>query len=405
MRQPNETETGRARSHRPRPSAFAPVSKCSPVPGVRSVSASGPRRHRARSPLRTQTAPATRQTRASPRASRHRKAESSSRPSTRSSALSSNQGTRWRPLPDQSGDAKDPRGRSGLAARPQTPNARQARTFRPRLLAKNLQTAPAAESPLPRKAGLRPDVAGIPVRHEEQVRACRGDRAAFHTESMDIDVNRLRRRPPGPKSPVQLDQSLLSDLACDDRCAATRELLLVPASGPTDSSVRASPAAVDETLDAEKSWKDISDLQDELSMGVSFLDDRTIARIEAFVAAANFSGEDPSYSLAEEAFDDDPHTPRDELFAGGFRVRASFGPSDLRSWRWPMRRARRRCSKPRTIKHGDLVARSSSKPRPSMRRCSIGVRTLGGPELRRRVRTGTNALSFRPRGVRSLARP
>jgi hypothetical protein len=137
------------------------------------------------------------------------------------------------------------------------------------------------------------DVAGIRARHEEQVRACRGDRAAFHTESMDIDVNRLRRRPPGPKVLVQLDQSLLSDLACDDRCAATRELLVTSVRG--DKLIcPESPGAVDETLDAEKSWKAISDLQDELSMGVSFLDDRTIARIEAFVAAANFAGEDPA---------------------------------------------------------------------------------------------------------------
>lgn len=147
---------------------------------------------------------------------------------------------------------------------------------------------------------------------------------------MDLDINRLRRRTPGPKILVQLDQSLLSDLACDDRCSATRELLV--AGVRSDMLVcPASPGAVDETLDASKSWKDISELQSELSLGISFLDELTIARNEAFVAAANFAGQDPHYSLASEAFDDDPHTLRAELFADRVRVSAGFGPTEVRS--------------------------------------------------------------------------
>ena len=35
--------------------------------------------------------------------------------------------------------------------------------------------------------------------------------------------------------------------------------------------------------------------------------------------------------MVEEAFERDPHTPRDELFAGGFRVVARFGPMDIRT--------------------------------------------------------------------------
>jgi hypothetical protein len=93
----------------------------------------------------------------------------------------------------------------------------------------------------------------------------------------------------------------------------------------------ASPGGVDETLAPETSWRDIFDLQDQLSMDVSFLDDRVIAQREVFDAAASFCGDGPFYSLADEAFDDDPHTPRDDLFPGGLRVRARFGPSELRT--------------------------------------------------------------------------
>ena len=122
---------------------------------------------------------------------------------------------------------------------------------------------------------------------------------------MALDVNCLRRRPAGPKVLVQLDQSMLSDLARDDRLSATRQLLV--AGVEADRLIcPVSPGGVDETLAAEKSWRDISDLQDQLSMDVSFLDDRVIAQREVFDAAAKFCGDAPFYSLADEAFDDDP---------------------------------------------------------------------------------------------------
>jgi hypothetical protein len=123
---------------------------------------------------------------------------------------------------------------------------------------------------------------------------------------------------------------MLSDVACDDTLSAIRQLLV--AGVEADRLIcPASPGGVDETLAAEKSWRDISDLQDQLSMGVFFLDDRVIAQREVFDAAANFCGDGPFYSLADEAFDDDPHTPRDDLFPGGLRVRARFGPSTVRN--------------------------------------------------------------------------
>lgn len=147
---------------------------------------------------------------------------------------------------------------------------------------------------------------------------------------MKLDVNRLRRRPEGPRVLVALDQSTLSEFARNDAHAATRELLL--------AGVKAgklvcpmSLGASDETLDAQRSWKDISDLHEELSMGIEFLDPKTIRQNEALAAAAAFCHEPPLDPVVNEAFETDPHTPRDELFPGGFRVAARFGPTDVRA--------------------------------------------------------------------------
>jgi hypothetical protein len=147
---------------------------------------------------------------------------------------------------------------------------------------------------------------------------------------MELDVNRLRRRSPGPRVLVQLDQSTLSELALGDAHAATRELL--------KAAVRAgklvcpkSLGATDETLDLPELWRPISDLHEELSMGIEFLDPKTIRQREAFAAAAAFCQQEPLYTIAEEAFDTDPQTPRDDLFPGGLRVSARFGPMDVRT--------------------------------------------------------------------------
>ena len=91
-----------------------------------------------------------------------------------------------------------------------------------------------------------------------------------------LDVNHLRRRPVGPRLLVLLDQSTLSELACNEKYAKTRELL---ASGVDACKLicPGSPGVDDETFAAEGIWQDISDLQDELSMGINFrgsVDDR-----------------------------------------------------------------------------------------------------------------------------------
>ena len=147
---------------------------------------------------------------------------------------------------------------------------------------------------------------------------------------MKLDVNRLRRRPEGPRVLVALDQSTLSELVRDDARGATRERLL--------AGVRAGklvrPMSLgfsDETLDSRDWWKDISDLHEELSMGIGFLDPKTIRQNETLAAAAAFCHWPPLDPVVDEAFETDPHTPRDELFAGGFRVTARFGPTDVRA--------------------------------------------------------------------------
>jgi hypothetical protein len=146
---------------------------------------------------------------------------------------------------------------------------------------------------------------------------------------MKLDVNRLRRRSRGPRVLVQLDQSTLSELALGDAHAATRELLMA---GVRDGKLVCpkSLGATDETLDLAELWQPVSDLHDELSMGIESLDPKTIRQREAFAAAAAFCRQEPLYTIAEEAFDTDPQTSRDELFAGGIRAIARLGPTELR---------------------------------------------------------------------------
>ena len=146
---------------------------------------------------------------------------------------------------------------------------------------------------------------------------------------MKLDVSRLRRRPPGPRVLVQLDQSTLSELALEDAHAATRELLIAGARAGKLVCPK-SLGATDETLDLPELWQPVSDLHEELSMGIEFLDPKTIRQREAFSAAAAFCGQEPLYTIGEEAFDTDPQAPRDELFPGGIRVIARFGPSEAR---------------------------------------------------------------------------
>jgi hypothetical protein len=147
---------------------------------------------------------------------------------------------------------------------------------------------------------------------------------------MALDIDQLRRRPDGPKVLVALDQSTLSELALNAAHAATRQLLV---SGVEAGKLVCpkSLGADDETLDAPGVWETISDLHEELSMGIEFLDPKQIRQRETFAAAAAFCELPPLYTIAEEAVDRDPHTPRDELFPVPLRVIARLGPMDFRS--------------------------------------------------------------------------
>lgn len=136
-----------------------------------------------------------------------------------------------------------------------------------------------------------------------------------------FDVNRLRRRPPGPKTLVYLDQSTLSYLARPEGAALLAALdrgvksdrLICPWSHDHD----------DESVLAEQAQAQLHRIIDQLSMGIRFRDDKQITQHEILNAAAAFSGSPPLFSISEEAFQDDPHAPRRTLFPGGIRVSLS----------------------------------------------------------------------------------
>ena len=144
---------------------------------------------------------------------------------------------------------------------------------------------------------------------------------------MAIDVDPLRRRPEGEKALIYLDQSTLSDLACNSDFSELKALLL--AGVEADQLLCPwSPEHRSETYDAGR-WKEIADLGDELSMGIHFSFDEEINYAELYAAAAEFSGEEPLGPPWREAFSGDPHASRESLYPGGFRVRASFPPGEI----------------------------------------------------------------------------
>lgn len=188
---------------------------------------------------------------------------------------------------------------------------------------------------------------------------------------MELDVNRPRRRSLGPRVLVQLDQSTLSELALGDAHAATRELLVAGVQAGKLVCPR-SLGATDETLDLPKLWRPISDLHEELSMGIEFLDPKTIRQREVFAAAAAFCRQEPLYTIAEEAFDTDAQTARDELFAGGIRVIARFGPMDARREEVARERAKEQLCSLRTTMLGRWAAALRSRSLRRWTRWSVG---------------------------------
>lgn len=154
----------------------------------------------------------------------------------------------------------------------------------------------------------------------------------LYSVEMEIDVNRLARRPPGPKTIVYLDQSTISSLARDGEFAELRGYLLQEVEAdrvicPMSQEHR------DETLRARQdSWDAIDRLNDELAMGISFRATEEVEWAEIHAAAARFADE-PGGPVWREAFDEDPHRLRAEIFDLNFlgadlRIRARFDPAE-----------------------------------------------------------------------------
>lgn len=149
---------------------------------------------------------------------------------------------------------------------------------------------------------------------------------------MDIEIDKLARRPEGHRILVYLDQSTLSALVTEEsharllkllRDAVDADRLICPVSpSHGEESARLHPRKPD-------TWKAIDKLADELALGTRFLstDRIELAEINAAAAAFEKAGEGP---LWKEAFRADPHLAREKIFFGfggaQIRVRAYFEP-------------------------------------------------------------------------------
>ena len=131
-------------------------------------------------------------------------------------------------------------------------------------------------------------------------------------------INELRRRGPGPRSLIYLDQSTLSFLITEDGYQLRERLRQGVRSGVLVCP--SSPDHADESLLAMQSHASLHDLADELSMGIEMKWDFEIQQNEIIAASATFVGRLVSDALWHEAFEKDPQTPRRDLFPGGFRV-------------------------------------------------------------------------------------
>lgn len=138
-------------------------------------------------------------------------------------------------------------------------------------------------------------------------------------------VDRLRRRSPGERAIVYLDQCIQSSLARD---AAAKPLLETLRRGVRSGRIvcPVSQHHFDETVLTPGSYEAITEIVDELSLGVKFHHDEDyLLFMEVFAAAETFLGKPASDPAWREAFDKDPQTPLDDLFTGGFRVAVRFG--------------------------------------------------------------------------------
>lgn len=147
-----------------------------------------------------------------------------------------------------------------------------------------------------------------------------------------VAIDALRRRAPGDRALVYLDQSVLSSLVRDDDHADLRDALKARVESGTLVCVRSHEHEDETLLAAPALWDEIDRLSDELAMGIGFRSREEIEWNEIYAAAASFLGQEPPQELWREAFRTDPQTPRDKLFmtafGGSFRIRARFEPAD-----------------------------------------------------------------------------
>jgi len=136
-----------------------------------------------------------------------------------------------------------------------------------------------------------------------------------------LTVDVLWRRPPGPRLLVYLDQSALSRLAA----GAQPRLLELLRNGRVAGRLVCPQSAehrYETVLTSDDTvFRAISELSDELSMGVGFLAAEDVWQEEVHAAAAAFTGVQPTAQVWQEAFETDPHAPLEALFpVRGLRV-------------------------------------------------------------------------------------
>jgi hypothetical protein len=147
---------------------------------------------------------------------------------------------------------------------------------------------------------------------------------------MPIEVDRLARRPDGPRLLLYLDQSTLSALVTEKSHSRLLDLLRAG----VDSGRLLCPTSIshdDETARVHIRdpglWQEIDGLADELSIGIGFRGEEEVELAEIHAAAAAFE-ELEDRPVWEEAFRIDPNTPRDELFSDFGRIRVYSEPSE-----------------------------------------------------------------------------
>jgi hypothetical protein len=142
-------------------------------------------------------------------------------------------------------------------------------------------------------------------------------------------VNALRRQPPGDRVLVYVDHSTLSELALGEKPEFVELLRLLERAVESGRLICPySPEHRDEAALAQaQSYDAIDKLGDVLAIGIEFLGRELIEWHEIYAAARAFLGQEPQ-PLWKEAFREDPHTPREELFfefmGGQIRVKARF---------------------------------------------------------------------------------